>query len=191
MKLLIRGGSISAGHGVSRSYVDILRERFAPVGLEIVNRSRAGDTSFEGVSSFHEDIEPFSPDLLILHFGIDDAFSGVYRSEFKENLVRMIRLAMERFYPVIFLASSHPFEREADMAAVNIYYRTLREVAGDLYCEMIFVHVYWAGYLLGNRLRHSDFVQRDERYPNERGHEIIAEAVTQRLNRVMPYEAAQ
>lgn len=190
MKLLIRGGSISAGHGVSRSYVDILRERFAPAGLEIVNRSRTGDTSFEGVSSFHEDIDPFSPDVLLLHFGVDDAFSGVYRSEFKENLVHMIRLAMDRFYPIIFLASSHPFEGEADMAALNLYYRTMREVAEALYCDMIFVHVYWAGYLLGNRLRHRDFVQEDERYPNERGHEIFAEAVAQRLNRVLPPETA-
>ena len=190
MKLLIRGGSISSGHGVSRSYVDILRDRYAPGGLEIINRSRAKETSFDGVTSFYEDIDPFSPEFLMLHFGIDDAFSGVYRSEFKENFVRMIRLAMARFYPVILLASSHPFESEEDMAAVNIYYRTMREVAEDLYCEMIFVHVYWAGYLLGNRFHHRDFVQKDERYPNERGHEIFAEAILQRLNRILPLEVS-
>jgi len=188
MKLLIRGGSISAGHGVARSYVDILRERYAPGGLEIVNRSREKETSFDGVLSFYEDIDPFSPEFLLLHFGVDDAFSGVYRSEFKENLVRMIRLAMARFYPVIFLSSSHPFEGPEDMAAVNIYYRAMREVAEDLYCDMIFVHIYWAAHLLGNRFHHRDFVQKDERYPNERGHEIFAEAVMQRLNRFLPPE---
>lgn len=190
MKLLIRGGSISAGHGVSRSYVDILRERYVPGGLEIINRSRAGDTSFDGVSSFYEDIDPFSPEFLLLHFGVDDAYSGVYRSEFKENLVRIIRLAMTRFYPVVLLASSHPFESEGDMTAMNIYYRTMKEVAGDLYCEMIFIHVYWAGYLLGNREQHRDFVQKDERYPNERGHEIFAEAVMQKLSRILPFEVS-
>jgi hypothetical protein len=188
MKLLIRGGSISAGQGVSRSYVDILRDRYAPLGLEIINRSRAKDTSFDGVLSFYEDIDPFSPEFLLLHFGVDDAYSGVYRSEFKENLVRMIRLAMTRFYPVVLLSSSHPFASQEDMAAVNIYYRAMREVAEDLYCEMIFVHIYWAGYLRGNRFDHRDFVQEDERYPNERGHEIYAEAVMQRLNRFLPPE---
>ncbi|HEX9156743.1 MAG TPA: SGNH/GDSL hydrolase family protein, partial [Syntrophales bacterium] len=107
MRFLVRGGSIAAGVGVPRGYADILRERYAPRGVELINRSNPKETSFEGIETFSRDVEPFRPDILILHFGIDDAFSAVYRSEFKENLVRMIRRARVGFRPDILLLTSH------------------------------------------------------------------------------------
>ena len=77
----------------------------------------------------------------------DDAFQCVYRSEFQENLVQMIRLARLRFNPIVFLATSHTFDDPCDMATVNIFYRSLKIVASDMNCELIPVHHYWAGYL--------------------------------------------
>jgi lysophospholipase L1-like esterase len=185
MKILVRGGSIAAGFGVTRGYVDILRDHYAPEGIEVINRSRIGETSFEGMGSFGEDIEPFHPEILILHFGIDDAFSAVHRSEFKENLVHIVRLARERFDPLIILLSSHSLDDPHEMEAVGIYYRTIREVATDLYCEMLPLHTYWAGYLLGRKLSSADFLQKDARYPNEKGQEIYAEAIIQKLDRLI------
>jgi len=40
MKLLVHGGSISAGFGVSKSYVDIIKESLLPKGIEVINRSQ-------------------------------------------------------------------------------------------------------------------------------------------------------
>ena len=185
MKILIRGGSIAAGLGVARSYADILRETYKPRGIEVVNRSRAGETSFDGMDFFERDIEPYRPEILLLHFGVDDAFSSVFRSEFRENLVHIVRLARERFDPLVFLLTSHAFDDPGDRDAVGIYYRGIREVAADLYCEMIPIHIYWAGWLLARGLPSSDFLQLDRRYPNERGHEIYAEAVTRSLDKVL------
>ncbi len=185
MRLLVRGGSIAAGFGVTRGYVDILRDHYTPEGIEVINRSRIGETSFEGMGSFWEDIEPFRPDILILHFGIDDAFSAVYRAEFKENLVHIVRLARERLDPLVILPTSHGFDDPHEMEAVSIYYRVIREVASDLYCEMLPIHTYWAGYLLGRKLSSSDFLQKDARYPNEKGHEIYAGAMIQKLDRLI------
>ena len=93
MKLLIRGGSIAAGHGVIRSYVDILTESLPTIGVNLINRSRYQETSFDGIGTFTEDIDFFRPDILLIHFGVDDAFGYVYRSEFQENIIQMIRLA--------------------------------------------------------------------------------------------------
>jgi lysophospholipase L1-like esterase len=187
MKLLIRGGSIAAGHGVIKSYVDTLREFLLPKGIEVINRSRYRETSFDGIGTFNEDIADFQPDILLINFGVDDAFGYVYRSEFQENLVQMIRRARLRFNSVIFLATSHTFDNPHDMDAVNIFYRSLRIVASDLGCELIPVHNYWAGYLEEQNLSSKDLVLSDSRYPNERGHQVIAEAILTWLSKKIDY----
>ena len=187
MKLLIRGGSIAAGLGVIKSYVDILTESLLKKGIEVINRSRYKETSFDGIGTFNEDIDFFRPDILLVHFGVDDAFGYVYRSEFQENLVQMIRRAQTRFNPVIFLATSHSFDDPYDMDAVNIFYRSLRIVASDLGCELIPVHNYWAGYLEEQNLSSKDLVLSDFRYPNERGHQVIAEAILTRLSKIFDH----
>ena len=186
MKLLIRGGSIAAGHGVKKCYADILKESLLKKGIEVINRSRYKETSFDGIGTFNEDID-FAPDILLINFGVDDAFGYVYRSEFQENIVQMIRLARLRFNPVILLATSHTFDNPDDMDAVNIFYRSLRIVASDLRCELIPVHNYWAGYLEEQNLSSKDLVLSDSRYPNERGHQVIAEAIMKWLGNVFDH----
>jgi hypothetical protein len=71
------------------------------------------------------------------------------------------------------------------MDAVNIFYRSLMIVASDLGCELIPVHRYWSGYLEEHHLCNKDLVQTDSRYPNERGHEVIAEAMTNWLSKIL------
>ena len=185
MRILIRGGSIEAGVGVSRGYVDILREHYGSRGIEVTNRSRPGETSFAAVERFVEAIASFKPEVLVLHFGIDDAFSAVYRSEFKENLVRIIRRARENSRPEIFLLTSHAFDDPYEMDAVNIYNRTVREVAVDLACTMVPIHTAWAGYLLDQGLPGSALLQKDVRLPNEKGHEFYASVLIHHLDGIV------
>lgn len=184
-KVLVRGGSIAAGCGVKSGYVDILNRRYLHCNAEIINRSRRGETSFDGVDSFYNDIDPWRPGILMLHFGVDDAYAAVYRSEFKENLVHIIRLAKERFAPVVFLLTSQPFDDPHEMDAIFIYYRTIREVALDLGCRMIPVHTHWAGYLEESGSNPADLVQVDVRLPNERGHRLFADIVAGQLDALM------
>jgi lysophospholipase L1-like esterase len=188
VKLLIRGGSIAAGYGVIKSYVDILTEALFEKGLEVINHSKYRETTFDGIGTFDEDIDSVRPDILLLHFGVDDAFQYVFRSEFQENIVQMIRLARMRFNPVIVLATSHTFDNFYDMDAVNIFYRSLGVVASDLDLDLIPVHHYWAGYLEEHTLINKDLVLSDSRYPNERGHQIISEAMIKGLNKVFQFK---
>jgi hypothetical protein len=177
MKLLIRGGSISTGYGVKKGYADILMERLAEKGVAVINRSRYRETSFDGIRTFDQDIGAFRPDMLLLHFGIDDAFGYVYRSEFQENMVRIVRRAREQFHPAVFLATSQTFGNPHDMDAVSVFYRSLQIVASDLHCILIPIHSYWAGHLIENRLSHEELLQSDTRYPNEHGHRVIAQVM--------------
>lgn len=177
MRILLRGGSIAAGHGVQTGYAELLAGRLAGSGIELVNRSRYRETSFEGVWTFDEDIMPFRPDILLLNFGIDDAFRPVYRSEFQENHVQMIRRARNLFGSVVMLATSHTLDDSYEMEALNIYYRSLRIVANDLSCELIPVHSLWAGYVHEKGLRSSDLSQADVRYLNDDGHRVFADII--------------
>jgi lysophospholipase L1-like esterase len=187
LRILIRGGSISAGVGVMKTYVDILKEHAATGGIEVLNRSRPGENSFDAVSTFRADIEPLRPDLLILHFGVDDAFFPVYRSEFKENLVRTVRLTRAMApAPLVVLPTSHLWDDPYEMEALGIYYRTIREVAMDLDSALVPVHTFWAGHIAEMGLRQADLVQTDPRLPNERGHGIIAAAILRTLETILP-----
>lgn len=183
IKLLVRGGSIPAGYGVKSSYIDTIERKYPE--LLIINRSRVKDTSFQGIWTFNEDIDAYSPDILIIHFGIDDAYHPVYRSEFKENLVQIVRMARKRFNPEIILLTSHPFEDPYEMEMIYIYYRVIREVALDLSCHLISVHAFWAGEIEDRGLQVSDFIQHDNRYPNESGHELYARAILPKINTIM------
>jgi len=185
MKLLIRGGSIAAGYGVKKGYVDILTRSLSSRNISVINRSRYRETSFDGINTFHKDIECFQPDILLVHFGIDDAFQYVYRSEFQENIVQMIKKARLRFNPIILLTTSHLFENPYDMDAVRIFYRSLWIVSSDLECQLIPAHSYWAGYLEEHNMRNSDLVLADSRYPNEKGHQVIAEVVMKYFENIL------
>lgn len=184
-RILIRGGSIAAGQGIQRCYADILKDWCVSRGIECINRSRTGENSFDAVRTFHKDIAPLRPDVLILHFGLDDAFGCVYKSEFKENLVRTVLLTRAQRNPLIILPTSQAFEDPWYMEPACFYYRIILDVCRDLCCELIPVHARWNGLIMEGGLKHSDLVQANVLYPNERGHEIFAELIISRLEPVV------
>lgn len=94
-------------------------------------------------------------------------------------------MARVRFHPLICLLTLHMFDNYYDMDAINVFYRSLRIVATDMSCELIPVHSYWAGYLQEYNLCNDDLVLSDVRYPNERGHKVIAAAVMNSLDSIL------
>lgn len=191
-RLLIRGGSVAAGRGASEPYASMLARELAADGIEVLNRSRADDTSFEAVRTFHEDIGPFGPDILLLHFGLDDMYRPVYRSEFKENLVQVVRLARELSVSHILLLTSQPFADSFVMDVASIYYRSVREVAVDLGCMYLPVHLFWISHLVSHGVDYATLYTGDERYPNTEGHRIMAAEIVQKIRAIpLPSERVQ
>jgi hypothetical protein len=138
------------------------------------------------VRSFEHDIAPFSLRLLIIHFGIDDAFGCVYKSEFKENLVRMVKSARACCDPVIFMPTSQSFESSYYMQPARFYYQIISDVCVDLGCEMVPVHACWNRIVEEQGVMHADLVQQNVLYPGERGHAIFAKALIKRLEMIAP-----
>ena len=67
------------------------------------------------------------------------------------------------------------------MDMINIYYRTIREVANDLYYFFLPIHFFWLNYLHENNFNIQNFLLKDTRYPNEKGHKIYCRAVINKL----------
>jgi lysophospholipase L1-like esterase len=182
--IVIRGGSLPAGHFVSQSYVDILKNDTLLHHHNIINISKKGDSSFEGVWQF-DSVLLHKPDILILHFGMDDIYRPVYRSEFKENLVRMVQKSREAFIQHIILPTLHLVRNRFDMDAVDVFTRTVREVALDMDCLLATVHIEWINYLYETGTTIDSLLTIDDRYPNEQGHRLIAEAIKKKLIHVL------
>ena len=74
-----------------------------------------------------------------------------------------------------------------DMDSVEIFYRVIREVCADLDCGLIPVHTFWAGLIAEEGIPLSSLVQEDPRLPNEKGHELFAQALLKHLCRRLIY----
>jgi len=184
MRALIRGSSISSGVEVKKSYVSIAQEMLSSLNVTLFNRSSPRETSFDAVRTYDSDISPFSPDLLVLHFGIEDAYSSIFRSEFKENLVQIVRLARKDMIKNIALMTSHTFDNEYEMQTIEIYYRTIREVALDLHCHFLPLHFFWIGFIVENEQKNDNLLLQDCRLPNDKGHEIYARVLIDFINKI-------
>lgn len=183
MVVLVRGGSTGAGIGVNKSYVDLLASFFLPFGIEVINRSRMSDTSFEGLDTFSHDISPFRPDVLIINFGLDDLFRPVYRSEFKENLVQIVRRSRAEFAPFVMLTTFHPL-RDSIMADSDyVFFRTIREVSVDLSCHYVPIHLFWSAYIEEHKCMPQELLVGGSYLPCESGQFVYFECMKKSLSR--------
>ena len=173
LRVLVFGGSIPAGKGVRRAYVKILEKELKNEGLEVINLAEKETTSFDGVNLLAPELERWSPWKVVIHYGVDDMYRPVYRSEFKENLVHMCRRAMERKVRVA-LATSHTFNHEYENQIAGIYYRAIREVAMDLGCDYIPVHMIWEELMKEDRRKPGTFFIENGSLLNEKGHRLLA-----------------
>jgi len=150
-------------------------------GHNIYTIAGYGHTTFDLIWDFDEEIGSLCPDILILQFGVDDMFRPVYRSEFKENLVQTIRRARVRFSPEIILCTTHLFRTRYENDASEIYNRTTREVAADLECHYIPIHLLWMNHIYEKGVDVDDLLETDSRYPSQAGHNITAAAVMKKI----------
>lgn len=181
---MIRGSGVACGTGVEKSYFDIVKDRFDSIHFDLIRIAKFKDTSFDIIRTYSSDIKRIKPDIVFVHIGLEDAFFPVYRSEFKENLVQFVRLCVNDAIQNICLMTSHPLNDIYEMETMEIYNRTVREVALDLQCKLLPVHLIWYGFMDENKIRLSDLLLLDSRYPNQKGHELFADIIINEINKI-------
>ena len=86
------GDSISAGYGIkeSENWVSLLQSEFDKEILQIFNSSVSGETTIGGLTRISTALDKFSPDIVLIELGGNDALRGYPPTRIKDNLKNII-----------------------------------------------------------------------------------------------------
>ena len=175
-KLLILGDSISAGYGIkeSENWVRLLetslkRDSF---DIEIINSSISGDTTIGGLSRIKNDLDQYSPDLVLIELGGNDALRGYPIKQIKSNLNKIIDECLKaRSTPIIMQIRIPPnYGKNYVQAFESIY----PEIAEENNLKLL-------SFLLQEVALRKELMQLDGIHPNANAQPIIANQIRQEL----------
>lgn len=179
VKITAFGDSLTYGWMVSRGYLDYLKEMIAadyPASrVEILNRGVPGDTALDGLSRLNRDAARDQADLVLVQFGLNDAYTGFSPYEFESNLDRIISELKSLFNPEIVMLTS-VYMKMPEYRHVLKYYDRILRLAEKYSLATVLVHKYWETKVAAG----ADFyklVQGDGVHPTEEGYRLFAEAV--------------
>lgn len=179
LKITAFGDSLTYGWMVSKGYLDYLAEfihsSYKESRVEILNRGVPGDTALDGFSRLKRDVSRDRADLVLVQFGLNDAYTGFSPDEFEVNLERIINELKSSYDPEIALLTS-VYIKMPDYRRVLQYYDRILMLADKYSLPSAQVHRYWEAKVAGG----ADFyklVQGDGVHPTEEGYRLFAEAV--------------
>ena len=179
-KLLILGDSISAGYGIkeSENWVSLLeaslkRDSF---DIEIINSSVSGDTTIGGLSRIKNDLNQYSPDLVLIELGGNDALRGYPIKQIKSNLNKITDECIKAgATPIIMQIKIPPnYGKNYVQAFESIY----PEIAEENNLNLL-------SFLLQEVALRKDLMQLDGIHPNANAQPIIANQLRKELLNVL------
>lgn len=110
----------------SAKFRRILSELFPRAQVTVVNSGLSGDNAANGLARLERDVFPYSPDLVVVAFGLNDCFGGAGTAEqFGENLRKIFEEVRKRGAEAIYLTPN----LMCDYVNVNIKDDLVRETA--------------------------------------------------------------
>lgn len=187
MKVVCFGDSLTARtEGHNRPLLSILLEQKLGLEWEVVNAGVPGNNTFQARERVENDVVRHDPDLVTVFFGANDAafHKQVPLPDFKTNLIEIITILGAK--RVILISPAPIDERLQEFrtnAVMQQYADAVREVSEevgshylDLFTRMI-------------ELPNLHEVLRGERndglHFGELGYEVLADEISQKINRVM------
>ncbi len=174
------GDSITDGYGVGRGFVSFLAqalgEEMPGRPWKVVVKGMSGETSQDGLHRLDRDVLVHHPVLVTINFGVNDAFSGISPSRFRDSLNSMISRLKERDCSRIVLLSSEVIPEPWAERQVLPYWEAMSQAAEDGGVSYADVNGWWRKELERGRLERELIIPGDL-HPNEEGHRLIADAV--------------
>jgi acyl-CoA thioesterase I len=164
--ILAFGDSLTTGFGAdsSTSYPAVLQEL---TDLKVINAGVSGETTDRGLQRLEEELESYSPELLILLEGGNDMLRRKGLDNLRSNLQQMVAIAQENNTQVLMLAVPEP----RIITSPPKLYEEIAEASGiplmsDIVTDLLFDRDY----------------KSDPIHLNEAGYRRLAEVIFQKLN---------
>jgi acyl-CoA thioesterase-1 len=171
------GDSLTFGWEVERGFfdrfVDMLKSRYPKAYIKRINAGIPGDTADGGLARLGRILD-LGPDLVIVQFGLNDAFIGVDPCDF-ERSIRSIAKRVLDLPAAVILATSCALEREHDAAFARPFYDAIVRVGADLAVPVAQLDRFWSESPTaksGSVLHNYDGV-----HPNDQGYELMAKGL--------------
>lgn len=178
--IVVLGDSLSSGYGLdgAASWVTLLDRRLSAEGYEysVVNASIAGDTSSGGLSRLPRLLELYTPEVLVLELGGNDGLRGQPVSSLRNNLERMIELALASGTRVLLTGIQIPPNYGP------IYTRQFTELYPALAQQYDLPLV---SFLMDGVALHTELMQSDRIHPNAAGQPVMLENVWDALSELL------
>lgn len=174
--LMILGDSISAGYGVDtkKQWTKILQKKLdeAQLNLQIINTSVSGDTTGGGVSRIESLLQNYSPDILLIELGGNDALRGYPVQTIQANLKKIALIANQKNIRVLLMQIKIPpnYGRRYVEAFEAIYVNLGNEENISLF-----------PFMLEPVALNDDFMLPDGIHPNEKAQAVIADFMYKNL----------
>jgi acyl-CoA thioesterase-1 len=171
------GDSLTYGWEVERGFfdrfIDMLSSRYPQARIQRNNAGIPGDTAVGGLSRLGLLLDN-RPDLVIIQFGLNDAFIGVDPRDF-ERSIRSITERVREVPAAVILVTSCALEREHDAAFVRPFYDAIVRVGAELSVPVAQLDRFWSD----SAQAKSDAILHnyDGVHPNDQGYALMAEGL--------------
>lgn len=177
------GDSLTYGWLVNKGYLDFLAEmlhaKYPDLEISIKNLGVPGDTARDGLRRVNDVIRT-NPDLCMIQFALNDAFTGINPQLFRNNIEQIIRKVKSETSAEILLLTSVPVNSPDENRVAESFYNRIIECGEEFNIPVAKVHEYWKIKISGG-IKHSSLVQGDGVHPVENGYRLMAEAVMELL----------
>ncbi len=180
VKIAALGDSLTYGWMTEQGFLDYLKtmleKKFPDSALQILNRGIPGDTAADGLRRVENDVIRSQPDLVLIQFALNDAYTDFSPEKFQKNLESIILKIKEKSGSEIALLTSAALLNPQENMLAMKFYGKIFESGEKFNLPVASVHEYWE-YKISEGIKHSQLVQGDGIHPTEKGYEFMAEAV--------------
>ena len=165
-KIIVLGDSIASGYGVAESeaFPSVLGRK---LGLPVVNKGVAGDTTAMGLNRLQRDVISQNPWLVIVELGGNDYLRKIPAAETEENLRQIITQIQQQGAVVVLLGINPGLLNDPYK---EMFERLAKENEAYLIPQVL------TGVLDNPKHRQDDVI-----HPNAAGHEVLADRVAEDL----------
>ena len=180
VKIAALGDSLTYGWMTEYGFLDYLKtmlnEKFPDSEITILNRGIPGDTAKDGLRRVENDIIRTQPDLVMVQFALNDAYTGFTPEDFQKNIDEIILRLKDKTASEIILLTSVALLNPLENKFAYKFYEKIIESGKRFTLPVAAVHEYWSKKITSG-ITHSSLTQSDGIHPTEKGYKLMAEAV--------------